>query len=112
MPATLEPVSPEFMLDTLDHGKLYLHGAHRTAIDLLLKQAGKADADNEIAECRRCCVAILNFEITYPPRHAFFPPAASEPDEPDEPAASDPPLPRGEGNRMGNWGRRRAWVGI
>ena len=77
--AGLDPVSSELMLDTLDTGKLRLHDAHFKAIDLLLKQAGKADEKDNIAECRRCCVAILNFEITYPPKHAFWPATEGEP---------------------------------
>jgi len=91
MPApTLDPVSSELMLDTLDNGKLYLHSAHFKAIDLLLKQAGKADEKGNIAECRRCCTAILKFEITYPPKHAFWPSTPSGSAENDAPETEPP----------------------
>ncbi|MGH7132407.1 MAG: hypothetical protein ACREJO_10730, partial [Phycisphaerales bacterium] len=85
MPPALEPVTPELMLDTLDSDKLRLNKVHFRAIALLLEQAGKADKSNNIAECRRCCTAILKFDIKYPPKHAFWPQSASEPADAEAP---------------------------
>ncbi|MGH7133739.1 MAG: hypothetical protein ACREJO_17550, partial [Phycisphaerales bacterium] len=92
MPPALEPVTPELMLDTHDNDKLRMNKVHFRAIALLLKQAGKADKSNNIAECRRCCTAILKFDITYPPKHAFWPSTATDPAEGDTTFPTGVPL--------------------